>query len=482
MSKSKRGNGSGSLFKRSGSDSWYASWYGGNGKRISRSTRTTSRADAERIMRKWVEHTAMEREGLAKPEGGSELDRHAAATITSHLEAFKRSKLSEGRTAKHIDGTAAMIAATASKCGWMALADVKPERLERLVSSRQAAEEGGWTPRTAAKCIGAWRTFLRWCVADGRLAVDPLARLKKPAPHRQRERRYLTVDEWRWLRAITEHAPERFGMTGPERALLYGVAIETGLRAGELATLTRAHLALTGPQPHILLSAAETKNRRAARQYLRRPLADALAIQTARMMPGGRLFNIPPSTRTSAMIRADLRDARAAFIAEAGDDAHGRIERERSDFLTAEDHDGRQLDFHALRHTTGAWAAIGGASPKAIQTLLRHSTITLTLDTYGHLLPDEAASTVARMPDAEPIALRLTGTNDTPEEVTATGAATGVLNQAFVRDATRDATPSYTHRPHAGVAELADAADSKSASGNRVGVRVPPPAFDRSDR
>ena len=59
--------------------------------------------------------------------------------------------------------------------------------------------------------------------------------------------------------------------------------------------------------------------------------------------------------------------------------------------IAYEDASGRVADFHSLRHTTGAWATIVGASPKAIQTLMRHSTITLTLDTYGHLLPDEAA-------------------------------------------------------------------------------------------
>jgi hypothetical protein len=47
---------------------------------------------------------------------------------------------------------------------------------------------------------------------------------------------------------------------------------------------------------------------------------------------------------------------------------------------------GDELVFHALRHTCRAWLAIGGNQPKVIQSVMRHSTITLTLDTYGHLL------------------------------------------------------------------------------------------------
>ena len=75
-------------------------------------------------------------------------------------------------------------------------------------------------------------------------------------------------------------------------------------------------------------------------------------------------------------------------------------------------------------------------------------------------------ATVARMPDVEPVSLRLTGTAGTPEtadRLTATGAATPAQVRAIHGDTTRTEPPPHTLRPHAGVAELADAADSKSA-------------------
>jgi hypothetical protein len=68
--------------------------------------------------------------------------------------------------------------------------------------------------------------------------------------------------------------------------------------------------------------------------------------------------------------------------------------RMQSDFLAAESHDGEVIDFHALRHTCGAWAAMGGAHPKAVQALMRHSVITLTMDTYGHLFGNAILSMV----------------------------------------------------------------------------------------
>ena len=78
-------------------------------------------------------------------------------------------------------------------------------------------------------------------------------------------------------------------------------------------------------------------------------------------------------------------------------------------------HDGEHLDFHSLRHTCGAWLAMTGARPKAVQAVMRHSTITLTMDTYGHLFPGQEAETVGQFPamlGAHSDALRATGTTD----------------------------------------------------------------------
>ncbi|HRY69807.1 MAG TPA: tyrosine-type recombinase/integrase [Phycisphaerae bacterium] len=71
------------------------------------------------------------------------------------------------------------------------------------------------------------------------------------------------------------------------------------------------------------------------------------------------------------------------------------------------------MDFHSLRHTCGAWSAMTGAHPKAVQSLMRHSSITLTMDTYGHLFPGQEAETVARFPAMlgdQPHELRATST------------------------------------------------------------------------
>ena len=53
------------------------------------------------------------------------------------------------------------------------------------------------------------------------------------------------------------------------------------------------------------------------------------------------------------------------------------------------------IRFHDLRHTAAPIMLRNGTSPKVVQEMLGHASITLTLDTYSHVLPDmqqEAAS------------------------------------------------------------------------------------------
>lgn len=169
------------------------------------------------------------------------------------------------------------------------------------------------------------------------------------------------------------------------RAMVYATAIQTGLRGGELRTLRRSSLQLDGERPFIVVEAGGTKNRTVARQYVRSELAERLRQHAAMMAPGAAVFDLPDRAGLPAMLRADLNAARVAWVDEARRDPTEHADREASDFLMVEDHDGRVLDFHALRRTCGAWAMTTGASLQAVKRLMRHSTITLTADTYGHL-------------------------------------------------------------------------------------------------
>jgi site-specific recombinase XerC len=59
-----------------------------------------------------------------------------------------------------------------------------------------------------------------------------------------------------------------------------------------------------------------------------------------------------------------------------------------------------------LRHTCAALLIAEGAHPKAIQEHLGHSSITVTMDTYGHLFPSQMEELATRLDHSREVALK----------------------------------------------------------------------------
>jgi hypothetical protein len=57
------------------------------------------------------------------------------------------------------------------------------------------------------------------------------------------------------------------------------------------------------------------------------------------------------------------------------------------------------LRFYDLRHSCASLLIREGASVKAVQKQLGHATASITLDTYGHLFPDELDALAERLED-----------------------------------------------------------------------------------
>ena len=58
------------------------------------------------------------------------------------------------------------------------------------------------------------------------------------------------------------------------------------------------------------------------------------------------------------------------------------------------------LTFHGLRHAFATMALQAGMNPKVVSEALGHSSVTITLDTYSHVLPnmqDELAIAVENL-------------------------------------------------------------------------------------
>lgn len=223
--------------------------------------------------------------------------------------------------------------------------------------------------------LAAVKQFTAWLVPE-RLTADPLVRLKiSEAADPVHERRALTIAEATALLEATAAAPERWGMTGPERALLYRLALETGLRAGELRSLTRASFNLDSDPPVVFLAGKFTKNGDPATQPLNDDLVGPLKAHLKDKLPGAPAFTIP-KVHTVRMFKSDLKAAGIEY----------------------RDDSGRVADFHSLRHTFITNLARAGVHPSVAQELARHSSITLTMNHYTHTVLKDKALALAKLP------------------------------------------------------------------------------------
>jgi integrase len=67
-----------------------------------------------------------------------------------------------------------------------------------------------------------------------------------------------------------------------------------------------------------------------------------------------------------------------------------------------------EIRFHDLRHTAATLMLQQGVHPKVVQERLGHSSISLTLDTYSHVIPSMQQEAVDKMDELlTPVAVRL---------------------------------------------------------------------------
>ena len=85
-----------------------------------------------------------------------------------------------------------------------------------------------------------------------------------------------------------------------------------------------------------------------------------------------RAFTMPKANQVVKMLRADLGAAKIEY----------------------RDDSGRVVDFHALRHSFGSMLAASSVHPKTAQKLMRHSTISLTMDRYSHVYREQEAAAI----------------------------------------------------------------------------------------
>jgi integrase len=394
---------------------------------------------------------------------------HRDTLLAEHLEAYSVSMRVAGDSERHIADTKRLIGTLLRDCGFRTLRDIDAGRIEDWLDTKG---KQGSAPRTRNSYLQAIKTFGSWCVKSGRLLQNPLERLSRidETSDRRRQRRALTEDELRRLLFVARWRPlAEFGRTvvtktgddrpsdpqsrktwslaplafdgiqhavdlaqrklenntafleeldrrGRERALVYKVAVLTGLRRGEIESLTLGHLYLDETTPVLRMKPQDTKNREAVDIPLRVDLADDLrqwiatkakAAKVVRMNGKRKATDEPLFHVPKQLVKCLDRDLAAAGIAKVDDR-------------------GRTIDVHALRHTFGTLLSRGGVAPRTAQQAMRHSDVRLTMNVYTDPRLLDVAGAVDALPalpidrespSSEKVALRATGTDSLKSSV-----------------------------------------------------------------
>ncbi len=374
------------------------------------------------------------------------------ATLTEYLTAlvddYHTALIAKGTSEPHADLHRARCLKVVNGCGFRHWADLHAGAVERWLFEQRKA---GMTTNTSNHFVVAIKGFANWMVKDGRASASPLARLSKIPVTDEKQRGTLTVEQMQTLLTHTRTSSPYLGLKGTDRAMLYRVAIETGMRAGAIRSLTVRSFRLDTEPPTVTIQAGQQKNRRRHEIPLRKRLADELRDHLALKGPDAPAF---ASTRyTAKMIRHDLEAAGLPPV-----DAEGNV-----------------IDFHSLRHTTGTWLSEMGVDLKVVQRILGHRTFAMTADRYTHVDRKRVAREMERtMPDLHP--LRATGTDSC-----AILAQTGAEQCGSMRT-TPQPTRSHGTINTGQVAERLNAPVSKTGMPFGVSwVRIPPCPFAVKD-
>ena len=249
-------------------------------------------------------------------------------------------------------------------CGFVAWRDVTGAEIDKFISQLQ---KEGMSPQTAHHYVQTFRRFAHWMVKQG--YADQAPEIKNISVPTKFQRAF-EIDEFERLLKVTRPGPMRKGMTGDQRYMLYLLAVETGLRRGELRSLTPASFDLKNNC--VFVKGQHTKNGDDAIQQFTPQTGILLKDYIKGKMPNVQLFPVPDVS--SIMIQQDCTAADIEF-----DNHKGKIK------------------FHSLRHTCGTFLADKGVHPKVIQEIMRHKDINLTMSRYTHTLKGQVVAAIARI-------------------------------------------------------------------------------------
>jgi integrase len=258
--------------------------------------------------------------------------------------------------------------------------------------------DSGLSPRTVRHLRACLRAALNQAISDDLIQRNAASKVKPPEIQPRNLDVYSPTEACKLLETVHDHRLEA----------LFTAAIGLGLRMGECLGLQWSDVDFTRG----LLTVRHSLQR--IKRVRRGDVVKEGEAKTERLLgqPKGKKVH---SLRLPAVVLDALRrhqtrqeeERSLAGIAWKGDDKYvfvssigTPVEQRRLDRLFKDLCDGaglRRIRFHDLRHSAASILIAQGVHPKAIQELLRHSSIQLTMDVYGHLLAQVQQETADKM-------------------------------------------------------------------------------------
>jgi len=246
------------------------------------------------------------------------------------------------------------------------LPELGSRRLSAITRNQIQDLVDGWTaeglaPGTVCNFVLPLRVIYRRASDRDEVAFNPTSKLGLPKDRSRRDRIAPPSE----IQALLEVLP-------PHYRALWSTAVYSGLRRGELQALSwesvdlEAGIITVEANWDRIVGLIEPKSH-AGRRKVPVPKALARELRSYRVWQGtggeGFVFSVGgerPFDPSNAMRTASRLWSRAGL---------------------------NKLGFHEARHTYASLMIAAGVNAKALSTYMGHSSITVTLDRYGHLLP-----------------------------------------------------------------------------------------------
>ncbi len=269
--------------------------------------------------------------------------------------------------------------------GGLCLDKITRERVEEFASSLVGKKLAKDTIRLT---LATLRKILNKAQRAGLITENPATRLGeffRQAPTRHKEIEPLTEAEViKFLEAIRQYSPQHFA--------LFLCAIHTGLRSGELAGLQWGDLDENGKFLVVRRGIVRGKVNLTKSGKIRKvDVSDALMAA---------LLELRRNRKESLLAQGKNELPATAWIFENEEGGFQDMKnlKKRHFHKCLQKAGLRRIRFHECRHTFASLLIQNGESLTYVKEQLGHSSIKITVDVYGHLVPGANRQAVNRLP------------------------------------------------------------------------------------